>query len=100
MLQTSQLARQRLVRLGQRRQLTGHPGDLPVLGGDPLRLRADERDQLVARQLLRCRHPPITTHPPPNTHQRHAEVTTDITPESAAPAHQAARTHAPNRAEG
>jgi hypothetical protein len=42
MLQLGQLARQRLVGLQQLRDPTSHRGDLLILTGDALGLRADE----------------------------------------------------------
>ena len=70
-LQPGQLDGQRLVGLDQLRHLGGHRGDLPVLRRDPPGLPGDlgvplgqQREQLIAGQLLRCGHPRITPHPP------------------------------------
>src|SRR5438309_7232465 len=56
MLKLSQLLRQPLVGLHKVRHLGGHRADLPIL-------TPHQRDQLVARQLLRGRHSVITAHP-------------------------------------
>ena len=82
MLQPGQLRRQSLVRLDQVRNLPGHRSDLPtlsdqprVLSGDPVRLRTDEHDQLIAGHLFRRRHPKTPPHPRRSNRDRHAVVT-------------------------
>jgi hypothetical protein len=64
MFQLRQPTGQRLVGLEQLRHLCRHRGDLHVLSSKPARLRTDERDQLIARHLLRGGHPKIKLHPP------------------------------------
>ena len=87
MLQPGQPIGQILVGLHQLRGPGGQRGDLRVLrrdprilGRHPLRLLADERDQLIAGHLLRRRHPVITAGPnrrgstdTPTSHQSHEQ---------------------------
>lgn len=77
MLQLGQLHRQRLVGSDPLRHLCGHRGDLPIRSSDPhvlcgnpgipigelVGLLTNEHDQLVTRQLLRRRHPKISSVP-------------------------------------
>ena len=63
---------QRLVELHQLRELPGHLRDLPILRREPLGLPRHHDDQLIARHLLRRRHPKIQPHPRRSPNDRHA----------------------------
>jgi hypothetical protein len=87
-LELGQPARQRLVGLHQLCELPGHVADLPVLRGQLPGLTPHHNDQLVARHLLRLRHPkitsqtsrsPVTDTPlPPRSHRPRYEVALQI----------------------
>ena len=71
-LQPGQLSRQLLVDLQQIHNLCGQRRDLPVLGRDPRIPLRKERDQPLARYLLRRGHPKITLRPDHRIRDQHA----------------------------
>jgi len=84
MLHAGQLGGQGLVGLHQLRELPSLRGDLPILRGELPSLTPHDNDQLVARHLLRHRHPKIKAHTSRSHRDRHAHITKRYTNRHAA----------------